>query len=77
MVTTKKLPFVKDSGRKGYETFLSKDQPRAFAIAPTGSWAWADGGTDPAKRALDTCNRNAKGTCRLYAVDDNVVWIAD
>jgi dienelactone hydrolase len=72
-----KLPFVKDSGRKGYETFLVTDQPRAFAIAPTGSWAWAGGGTNPAKRALDTCNRNAKGACRLYAVDDSIVWIAD
>ena len=69
-----KLPFVKDTGRAGYTNFLSKSMPRAFALAPSGAWGWADGGDDPLKRALDICNRNGKGLCRLYSVDDFVVW---
>jgi dienelactone hydrolase len=69
-----KLPFVKDTGRAGYKNFLTKQLPRAFAIAPNGAWAWAELGDDPLKRALDNCNRNGQGQCKLYAVDDQVVW---
>jgi dienelactone hydrolase len=68
------VPYMKDAGQKGYATFLTKELPRAFAIAPSGAWSWASGGDDPLRRALDTCNRHAKGGCRLYAVDDAVVW---
>ena len=68
------VPYVRDAGRKGYAAFLDRDTPRAFAIAPTGSWGWAAGGDDPLKRALDNCNKHGKGACRLYAVDSSVVW---
>lgn len=69
-----KLPHVKDSGRVGYKNFITKQLPRAFAIAPNGAWAWAEMGDDPLKRALDNCNRNGQGQCKLYTVDDAVVW---
>ena len=69
-----KLPHVRDTGRAGYKNFLTKQFPRAFAIAPNGVWAWAEMGDDPLKRALDSCNRNGQGQCKLYAVDDLVVW---
>jgi dienelactone hydrolase len=69
-----KVPFVKDTGREGYKTYLGKLVPRAFAIAPSGSWGWADGGEDPLKRALENCNKFAKGLCKLYSVDNAVVW---
>lgn len=68
------VPHVRDTGRKGYAEFLTRDLPRAFAVAPTGSWGRADGGDDPLKRALDNCNKFGKGACRLYAVDNDVVW---
>lgn len=68
------LPRIKEKGRKGYATFLTRDPPRAFAIAPSGAWGWANGGDDPLQRALDNCNKHGKGACRLYAVDDAVVW---
>lgn len=68
------LPHVKDTGRKGYVTFLTRDAPRAFAIAASGAWGWASGGDDPLQRALDNCNKRGIGACRLYAVDDAVVW---
>ena len=69
-----KLPHVKDSGRAGYSVYLTKSVPRAFAVSPTGAWGWADGGDDPLRRALDSCNRSGKGLCKLYSVDDYVVW---
>lgn len=69
-----RLPHVPDSGRTGYKLYLSKMIPRAFAIGPGGAWSWADGGDDPLKRALDNCKRFAKIDCKLYSVDDAVVW---
>ncbi len=72
-----KLPLVKDAGRAGYKAYLTKAIPRAFAIAPNGSWGWAHGGDDPLKRALTNCSRNGKSQCKLYSVDDFVVWNAD
>ena len=71
-----RLPHVRSTGRAGYERFLAATQPRAFAIAPSGSWGWAHGGDDPLQRALDHCNKTAQGQCRLYAVDEAVVWLA-
>lgn len=68
------VPYLKDKGREGFAVFLTKDFSRAFAIAPNGAWGWGSGGDDPLKRALDNCNRNGKGACRFYAVDDAVVW---
>lgn len=69
-----RLPHVKEPGREGYKTYLTKLVPRAFAIGPNGSWAWADGGEDSLRRALDNCKRFAKTDCKLYSVDDEVVW---
>ena len=72
-----KLPFVRDSGRVAYATYLAKQIPRAFAIAPNGAWGYADGGDDPLQRALVNCNRNGASLCKLYSVDDFVVWKAE
>ncbi|MEY3665486.1 MAG: hypothetical protein RLZZ153_1668 [Pseudomonadota bacterium] len=69
-----RLPHVRDSGRSAYASFLERPSPRAFAIAPSGAWGWANGGDDPLKRALDHCNRRGAGACRLYAIDEDVVW---
>jgi dienelactone hydrolase len=71
-----KLPFVRDTGRAGYVKFLQAPLPRAYALAPNAAWGWADGGDDPLQRALEYCNRSGKGECKLYAVDDFVVWSA-
>lgn len=69
-----RLPYLRGPGREGYKAYLDKLVPRAFAIAPNGAWGWAEGGADPLKRALDFCNRKGNGGCKLYSVDDNVVW---
>ncbi len=73
-----KVPLVRDSGRTGYAKFLTQTKPRAFAIAENGAWGWANGegenGT-PERRAITSCLANGKN-CKLYAVDDIVVWEA-
>jgi hypothetical protein len=71
-----KLPLVRDTGRAGYTKFLSQTKPRAFAIAENGAWGWANGvneNSSPENRAISTCSNNGKN-CKLYAVDDIVVW---
>jgi dienelactone hydrolase len=70
-----KLPHVRAKGRVAYKAYLAKKaRPKAFAIARNGSWGWAGGGREPLRRAVANCNRTGKGTCRLYAVDDAIVW---
>jgi hypothetical protein len=48
--------------------------PRAFAVSASGGWTWAEEGEDPDGRALATCSAKSKEPCRLYSVDDYVVW---
>lgn len=61
-------------GRSAYRSFLNSAKPRAFAVSAEGAFGWATG-EQPGKRALDFCNEHAKTACKLYAVDDHVVWI--
>ncbi|MGI4816143.1 MAG: dienelactone hydrolase family protein [Janthinobacterium lividum] len=68
------VPFVSEEGRAGYRSFLSQYPTRAFAISNTGAWAWAEGGDDPVSTALDSCQRNSRDPCKLYAVNERVVW---
>lgn len=69
-----KVPHVKPSVRtEAYAKFLAADVPRAFALAPSGAWAWRSG-LDATEVALARCQKNAATTCSLYAVDDRVVW---
>lgn len=71
------LPYVKDKGREAYRTFLGKSFPRAFAISANGGWSWAEEGDDPVERVLANCQKNSGQACKLYAVDDYVVWTDD
>lgn len=68
------IPYLKDKGREAYRTFLSKSLPRAFAVSASGEWSWAEEGEDPVERVLANCKSTADQPCRLYAVDDYVVW---
>ncbi len=69
-----KIPFVRDTGRAGYKKYLTVALPRAFAISPSGAWGWFSEGEDPLKRALEICSNFAKVACRLYSVDEDIVW---
>jgi hypothetical protein len=70
------VPFINDRGRENYKRFLSRKSPRAFAISRDGSWGWADRGKNPQQRALDNCNAYSEQQCRLYAVDNEIVYSA-
>ncbi len=77
------VPFLKEKGRDAYREFLSKPTPRAFAIAPNGAWASssrsAPGSRQPdvVGNVMESCNRRGNGECKLYALDERVVWRSD
>ena len=68
------VPRIRENGRRGYTNFLKSALPRAFALGPAGQWGWAAEGDDPTARALADCQKITKDPCKLYAVDDDVVW---
>jgi dienelactone hydrolase len=57
-----------------YQRFLNSDYPRAFAFSPGGGWSWSNG-EDAIGKALASCEAANKRACKLYAVDDSVVWV--
>jgi serine protease Do len=76
------VPYLSAKGREAYREWLTRPFPRAFAMAPSGHY-WASYGAVPldtslpvdlAERAQMGCQRNAKQSCKVYAVDDRVVW---
>ncbi|HTI19120.1 MAG TPA: prolyl oligopeptidase family serine peptidase [Trinickia sp.] len=69
------VPYLDAAGRAAYRKFLRQFPSRAFAVARSGAWSWAEGGDDPISVALSNCSKENHGeACRLYAVDDSVVW---
>ena len=73
------VPFLREKGRDAYKEFLSMPTPRAFAIAPNGSWASSFRRTareelDVVGSAMASCNRLGNRECKLYALDERVVW---
>jgi len=71
------IPYLQGSAREQYKVFLTKSLPRAFAVSSTGSWSWAEEGDDPVEQVLADCQKNSSQPCKLYAVDNNVVWVPD
>ena len=68
-----RLPAVDEAGRDGYRRFLAGPSPRAFAIADGGTWIRVNGSRGADRLALARCQA-AGSACRLYAIDDQVVW---
>lgn len=77
------LPTQSERVKAGYQAFLIRHTPRAFAMAADGSaWAYSsqanlsDTREAASARALEGCAKNAKPDqpCKLYAVDLDVVW---
>jgi dienelactone hydrolase len=68
------VPFVDEAGRNGYRNFLHQYPSRAFAVSDSGAWSWAEGGDDPMSVAVANCQKQSSAPCRLYAVNDSVVW---
>lgn len=69
------VPALRGAGVGAYAQFLKADRPRAFAVGEDGSWSWYSGTADAMTRALSYCGQHAGAPCRLYAVDDTVVWM--
>lgn len=68
------VPFIDENGRTGYRNFLSQYSSRAFAVSDSGAWSWAEGGDDPMAVAIASCERQSADPCKLYAVNNRVVW---
>jgi dienelactone hydrolase len=66
-----KVP-VSARNRASYQTFLNLPLPRAFAVSSRGGWGSATGDY-AVGRALGNCQR-FDVDCKLYAVDNEVVW---
>ena len=75
------LPTTSFRSKLLYRDWLTKAPPRAFALAADGS-AYRTWGvtTDPSvpqdvhERAIHRCIKAGKQGCKLYAVDNSVVW---
>jgi dienelactone hydrolase len=67
------VPYLNDAGRQGYQKYLTYRKPKAFVVAPDGAWSASSLGEDPLLAAMESCKKNHQD-CRLYAVDDRVVW---
>jgi dienelactone hydrolase len=66
------VPYLNAVAEDGYRRFLAAPTPRAFVIAPDGSWVSVVG-PNPAYHALQYC-RLSHVECGVYAVDGVVVW---
>lgn len=73
LADTAKVPASGPVREQLYRAFLAARAPRAFAISPGGSTGWASGDW-ALGRALGYCQSRRGEPCRLYAVDDDVVW---
>ena len=67
-----KLPTDQATRDGAYRKFLESKAPRAFALGPNNASGWASGDW-ALGRALGFCARRGE-PCKLYAVDDDVVW---
>lgn len=67
------VPVKTAEARAKYERFLQLDVPRAYAIGPNGEFAYLSA-PDAIERVLVTCAKRSGAACKLYAVDDQVVW---
>jgi len=71
------VPHLNDKGREAYARFLKADSARAFAVAENGAFgsvARRGGRPQATSGALYSCNKAARNVCRVYAVNDDVVY---
>lgn len=57
-----------------YQKYLSAKSPKAIAIGSGGRIGYASG-DDVLSNALGFCQRRTGQPCKLYAVDNDVVWV--
>ena len=70
-----RVPNIKSDACKGlYRAFLESPGPRAYAVSDDGRCGFAGGLNDAKDVAMKQCGNVAKGGCKLYAVDESVIW---
>jgi dienelactone hydrolase len=69
------VPYMQVAGRKMYQKFLTLNNPRVFVIAPDGTSTMASSGSKSLQIALSKCQSNHRA-CAVYALDNDVVWLA-
>jgi dienelactone hydrolase len=70
-----KIPYLTDAARNLYRSvFLDHKLPRALVISPRGDLAASFGGFDQVADALKDCETKFHHACRVYAIDNDVVW---
>jgi hypothetical protein len=76
------VPYLTEKGRENYKLWLTRPLPRAFAIAANG-YSWSAFGPKPAdpnlpadvaERAIRACENASASECKIYAIDERVVW---
>ncbi len=73
LTALERLPSKRAAVRREYQAFLAAPLPRAFALARDGSRAaFASHDPNAPEAALKRCGGPQR--CRLYAVDERVVW---
>ncbi len=79
------MPLKTSKGKDAYRSWLTQKPPRAFVIADNDMWVgtWGNNppdkteSTDPLVRAMERCARRNNVNCKVYAIDDRVVWTSD
>lgn len=69
-----KIPGGRAQRESAYRRFLDGKTPRAYAIGADGAVGWATGDWAMG-RALGFCQQRRGAPCKLYAVDNDVVWV--
>jgi hypothetical protein len=70
-----KMPAKSVAAKRDYELFLNAMLPRAFAVSRDGrNVSWSANGARSIEVALESCNKKSANPCRLYAVDERVVY---
>jgi Domain of unknown function (DUF4410) len=78
------FPSKNERAKLLYKDWLSKSLPRAFVVAGKGAnfafSSWSNKASnsntsdDPTARAMERCQRAGHADCKVYAIDNDVVW---
>ena len=78
---TVRVPFIDDAGQARYQKYLAETAPKAFAVSENGFFGVAVSNIsglapvlDAKERALQSCAAFSGRPCKLYAVDNAVVY---
>ncbi|WP_050479227.1 DUF2846 domain-containing protein [Herbaspirillum rhizosphaerae] len=79
------MPLKTSHGKEAYRSWLAQKPPRAFVIADNDKLVstWSNNPADktapmdPLVRAMTRCTAQGYVNCKVYAIDNRVVWVPD